>query len=141
VSRPPALDLRVTIDRVHVRTAAPGDTRPRPTFVSGYLGGGAGAPLHDHRIVIHELRIDVEAVLDAAAARSLGSQVASELAGQLAELQDRRAARIHKSASCRPIYIETLYLHLRGEPARHPATRQISAALMNAFDERVCDAS
>src|SRR4029077_15887956 len=88
------LDLRVTIERVHVRAGVRADHRPAPAFVAGYLGAIAGAPLHDHRIVIRELRIDVEAELDPSGARRLGKQVAWELAGRLAELQDARRPRI-----------------------------------------------
>jgi hypothetical protein len=139
VTRRPALDLRVTIDRVHVRAGAPTDTRP-PPVVAGYLGPHTGAPLHDHRIVIRELRIDIEAALDAALARSLGQQVARDLAGRLAELQDQRRPRITGTPSSGgPIHVETLRVHLWGEPARHPPSHQISAALMNAFEERIRD--
>jgi len=136
----PALDLRVTIDRIRVRTAAPSDTSPRPVFVTGYLDGRTGAPLHDHRIAIHELRIDVEAQLDASAARSLGHQVAKDLIAQLAVLQDQREAQIlDKPASCGPIYIETLLVQLRGEPAAYPPSQQIATALMDSVEGRVSD--
>lgn len=132
------LDLRVTIQRVRVRSSAPADRRPPPVFVTGYLGPNIGAPLHDHGIVIRELRIDVEAALDAPAARSLGKQVAWDLAGQLAALQDQRRLYItRKPSSGGPIHVETLRVHLRGEVARHPPSHQISAALMTAFEERV----
>lgn len=135
------LDLRVTIERVHVRAGAPPDLRQPPAFVAGYLGAYAGAPPHDHRIVIRELRIDVEAELDALRARHLGKQLAWALAGRLAELQDRRRPHIARTPSAGgPIQVETLRVHLRGEIARHPPDDQISAALMNAFEQRVRDA-
>ncbi|MEO7732026.1 MAG: hypothetical protein ABIY55_13710 [Kofleriaceae bacterium] len=138
MSAQPTLDLRVTIDRVRVRTAALSDARPRPVLLTGYLDGRAGVPLHEHGIVIRELRIDVEAVLDAAAARRLGHRVASDLVAQLGELQDQRQARIlAKPASCGPIYIETLLLQLRGEPELHPPSHQIAAALMGEVEQRV----
>jgi hypothetical protein len=134
----PALDLRVTIDRIRVRTAALSDTRPRPVFVTGYLDGRTGGPLHDHRIAIHELRIDVEAQLDASAARRLGNQVARDLIAQLALIQVQREAQIlDKPASCGPIYIETLLVHLRGEPAGHPPSHQIATALMDNVEGRI----
>jgi hypothetical protein len=133
-----AFDLGVTIDRVRVRAGASAEPRPRPVFVTGYVGGHAGAPLHDHRIVIRELCIDIEAAVDASDARRVGKQVASELASRLALLQDQRRPRIiTKPSSGGPICVETLHLHLRGEVARHPPGESISAALMNAFEARV----
>lgn len=133
-----ALDLSVAIERVRVRTCALADHRPAPIFVAGYLGASAGAPLHVHRIVIRELRIDVEAALDASAARGLGRDVAADLAGRLAELQAQRRPRLADTPSAGgPIEIETLCVHLRGEVARHPPSREIAAALTHAFEDRV----
>jgi hypothetical protein len=130
------VDLRVTIERVRVHTGAR-DVAPGPAFVTGH-GGSAGAAPGDHRIVIHQLCIDVEAELDEARARSLGKQVASDLADQLAALQAERLPRITASPDTGgPIHIETLRLYLRGEPARHPSSREICAALMTAFEQRV----
>jgi hypothetical protein len=137
--RPP-LDLRVAIERVHVRAGVLDEPASRPGLVTGYLGGRTGAPLHDHRIVIRELHIDVEATLDGAAAHRLGKDVAWELAGRLAGLQERRWPRIAGTPSAGgPIFVETLRVHLWGDPERHPPAHQISAALMNAFEERVLD--
>lgn len=137
-----ALDLCVAIERVHVRTGAIADHRPPTVLVAGYLGASPGAVPHDHRIVIRELRIDVEAELDPPAARRLGKQVAWDLAGRLAELQDQRRPYVADTpAAGGPIHVETLRLHLRGEVARHPSPQQIAAALMSAFEARVLDAA
>lgn len=125
------LDLRVTIERVRVRTAVH-DASPGPAFVTG-RGRSTGAAPGDHRIVIHELRIEVEAELDKTRARELGKQVAWGLADQLAGRQRDRAA----SAAGGPIHIETLRLYLRGEPARHPSSHEICAALMTAFEQGI----
>src|SRR5437764_1112515 len=85
-----ALDLRVAIDRIHVccgmLTARPAP----PPLLTGRLASSASPPPGDHRIVIRALQIDVEADLDASAARRLGNDVARELASRLAALQDRR---------------------------------------------------
>jgi len=135
------LDLGVTIERVRVRAGATAEPRPRPAFVTGYLGAAAGAALHDHRVVIRELHIDVEAELDAAGARHLAREVAGELARRLAELQARRAPHIARTPSAGgPVHVETLRVHLRGDPARHPPSHQISLALMTAFEGRLRDA-
>jgi hypothetical protein len=134
----PAIDLGITIERVRVRTRAPADDRPPPVLVAGYLGASAGAPPHDHRIVIRELRIDVEAELDAAGARILGNQVAHDLAGHLAELQAHRP-RIAGDAG--PIHVETVRVRLWGHVALHPSSQHIAAALIDAFEEEVRDAT
>lgn len=133
------LDLGVAIERVRVRAGVLVDHRPAPVFVAGYLGPQAGARAHDHRIVVHELCIDVEAELDASGAHGLGKQVAWDLVGRLAELQDRRLRRIESRKAGGPIHVETLRLHLRGESTRHPPSDQICTALMTAVEERIRD--
>jgi len=137
------LDLRVSIDRVRVRTGAPPDTRAAPAFIAGYLGAHAGAPPHDHRIVIRELRLDVEAALDAPAARQLGKQVATALVERLAAHQRCRlpaAAAAAPRALGGPIRVEVLRVRLWGERTRHPAPQQIADAAMTAFEAEVRDA-
>ena len=144
------LDLRVSIDRVRVRTGAPPDTRAAPAFIAGYLGAHAGAPPHDHRIVIRELRLDVEAALDAPAARQLGKQVATALVERLAAHQRCRlpaaaaASPAGAAAAPRalggPIRVEVLRVRLWGERTRHPAPQQIADAAMTAFEAEVRDA-
>lgn len=132
------LDLGVTIERVRVRCSAPADHRRPPLSLTGYLDGRAGAPLHDHRIVVRELRIDVEAQLDASRARSLGKAVAGDLADRLAALQTRRQPSITRApATGGPIHVALLCVHLRGEPARHPPSREISAALIAPIEGRL----
>jgi hypothetical protein len=133
------VDLRVTIQRVRVRTGVLG-AAAGPAFVAGH-GGHAGAAPGDHRIVIHELCIDIEAELDEARARDLGKQVAWDLADQLAELQEQRRPHIAASGSGGPIHVETLRLYLRGEPARHPSSHEACAALRTALEQRVRDAN
>jgi hypothetical protein len=129
-----ALDLRVTIERVRVRTGVHA-VASGPAFVTG-RGRSAGAAPGDHRIAIHELRIDVEAELDETSARSLGKQVAWGLVERLAERQHERLSRLTASPDAGgPIHIETLRLYLRGEPARHPSSHEICAALMTAFEQ------
>lgn len=130
------LDLGVTIEHVRVRTAAL-ETGPAPVFVAGYGGTYTGARPGDHRIVIHELCIEIEAALDASDAHGLARQLASELAARLAELQDQRRATAPATG---PIHVETLRLRLRGERSRHPPSQQICAALMTAFQQGVRDA-
>jgi hypothetical protein len=138
VSQP--LDLGVTIERVRVRPGTPAGNRPRRVFVTGFLTTPTAPAPHDHHIVVHELRIDIEATLDASRARGLATQVAWELANQLADLQAERYPRIAgQHAAGGPIRVETLHLHLRGELARHPPSHHISTALMTAFQERVGD--
>jgi hypothetical protein len=132
------LDLGVTIEHVRVRTAAL-ETGPAPVFVAGYGGAYAGARPGDHRIVIHELCIEIEAALDASDAHGLARQLASELAARLAELQDQRQSRASAPATG-PIHVETLRLRLRGERSRHPPSQQICAALMTALQQGVRDA-
>lgn len=132
------LDLGVTIERVRVRCRAPAERRQPPLSLVGYLDGRTGAPLHDHRIVVRELRIDIEAALDASRARSLGKAVAAELADQLAALQARRQPSIaHAPATGGPIRVASLCVHLWGEPDRHPPSRDISAALIAPLEERL----
>ena len=132
------LDLGVTIERVRVRCCAPADRRRPALSLTGYLDGRAGAPLHDHRIVVRELRIDVEAQLDASHARSLGKAVAGDLADRLAALQTRRQPSITRTpATGGPIHVGLLCVHLWGEPARHPPSRDISAALIAPIEERL----
>jgi hypothetical protein len=135
----PTLDLGVTIERVRVRAGAVIDHGPAPVFVAGYLGPYAGAPPHDHRIVVHELCIEVEAELDASGAHGLGKQLAWDLVGRLAALQDRRRPRIERRKAGGPIRVETLRLYLRGEISLHPPSDQICTALMTAVEERVRD--
>ncbi|HEY6180489.1 MAG TPA: hypothetical protein VIX73_38870 [Kofleriaceae bacterium] len=137
----PVLDLRIAIDRIHVCCGALAVRPAPPPLVTGRLGGGAGARPGDHRIVIRELRIDVEAELDATAARRLGNDVARELAARLAALQDRRQPGRSHARAAGPIQVETLRVHLWGEAARHPPSPQIAEALMTALEERVGDAS
>jgi len=132
------LDLGVTIERVRVRCGAPVDRSRSPLSITGYLDGRNGAPLHDHRIVVRELRIDVEAALDAPRARGLGQAVASELAARLAALQTAREPSISLSRTTGgPIHVALLRVHLWGAPARHPASREICAALMAPLEERL----
>jgi hypothetical protein len=132
------LDLGVTIERVRVRCGASGDGRPSPLSMTGYLDGRAGAPLHDHRIVVRELRIDVEAQLDASRARSLGKAVAGDLADRLAALQTERQPSITRTPTTGgPIHVALLRVHLWGEPARHPTSHAICAALMAPLEERL----
>jgi hypothetical protein len=135
-----ALDLRVTIERVRVRTRVH-DVASGPAFVTGHSGSAGAAP-GDHRIVIHELRIDVEAELGETSARSLGKEVAWALADQLAERQRARLSQLAASPDTGgPIHVETLRLYLRGEPARHPSNHEICAALMTAFERGIRHAS
>jgi len=136
----PVLDLRIAIDRIHVSCGALVARPAPPPLITGRLGPITGAPPGDHRIVIRELQIDVEDDLDAAAARRLGSDVARELAGRLAELQHRRRPGAPDARTAGPIHIETLRVHLWGETARHPPSPQIAAALFAALEERVGDA-
>jgi len=132
------LDLGVTIERVRVRCGAPVDRSRSPLSITGYLDGRHGAPLHDHRIVVRELRIDVEAALDAPRARSLGEAVARELSDRLAALQTEREPSIARARTTGgPIHVARLRVHLWGEPARHPASREICAALMVPLEERL----
>jgi hypothetical protein len=131
------LDLRVTIERVRVRTGVL-EASPRPAFAAG--GTAAAAP-GNHRIVIHELCIDVEAEIDATRARALGKDVARDLAGKLAELQDERRPDRADAQAPGPIHVETLRLYLRGDPERHPSSHEICAALMTAFEQRVLHAT
>jgi hypothetical protein len=140
------LDLRVSIDRVRVRTGSPPDTRAAPAFIAGYLGTQAGAPPHDHRIVIRELRLDVEAALDAPAARQLGKQVATALVERLAAHQRCRLPAVTAAAPAPartlggPIRVEVLRVRLWGERTHHPAPPQIADAAMTAFEAKVRDA-
>ncbi|HEX3765603.1 MAG TPA: hypothetical protein VHW23_43205 [Kofleriaceae bacterium] len=132
------LDLRVTIERVHVRCRATAERRRPPLSLVGYLDGRAGAPPHDHRIVVRELRIDVEATLDASRARSLGKAVAAELADQLATLQaERTPSIVDAPATGGPIHVALLCVYLWGEPARHPPSRDICTALIAPLEERI----
>lgn len=105
-----ALDPGVTIERVRVRCRAHADHRRSPLFMTGHLDGRAGALRHDHRIVIRELRIDVEALLGASRARSLGKAIAGELADRLAALQARRQPGITRTpATGGPIRVALLW--------------------------------
>lgn len=132
------LDLGIAIERVRVRCNAPVDRRRSPVSITGYLDGRNGAPLHDHRIVVRELRIDVEAALDAHRARSLGKAVASELADRLAALQTERRPSIARARTTGgPIHVALLRVHLWGDPARHPPSHAICAALMTPLEERL----
>lgn len=143
----PPLDLRVTIERVRVCAGAPPDTRAAPAFVAGYLGGQAGAHPCDHRIVIHELRLDVEAALDAATARQLGRKVASELGDRLAAHQRARlratlaaGTPAMPSPDGGPIRVEAIRVRLWGDRMHHPAAPQIADAAMTALEAKVRDA-
>ena len=132
------LDLGVTIERVRVRCSARADRRLPALTLTGYLDGRAGAPLHDHRIVVRELRIDVEAALDASRARGLGEAIATDLADRLAALQTRRQPSIARApATGGPIHVGLLCVHLWGELARHPPRGDISAALIAPIEERL----
>ena len=129
------LDLSVAIERVRVRTCVTGERRG-PLYLTGHAGA-PGASLHDHRIVIRALHVDIEAALDDAPARRLGAQVARALASGLAGLQDRRAERVARAPETGgPIHVEAMRAYVRGEVDRHPASSQIAAALQHAFEQR-----
>jgi hypothetical protein len=141
------LDLRVSIDRVRVRAGSPPDTRPAPAFVVGYGGRPPGASPHDHRIVIRELRLDVEATLDASTARHLGKQVASELVDRLAAHQRARLRQASNAPAAAPraiggpICVETVHVRLWGDRSHQLAAPQIADAAMTAFEAKVRDAA
>ncbi len=128
------IDAGVIIERVRVRVA-PDANAARPVADLVPLARGRG---RDHRIVVHELRIDSEAALGELEARRLGERIAGALGLQLAAIQDRRVAAIcaGRSRGGR-VEVQTLQLVLRGAEAERPDLRAITGALAAAVERGV----
>jgi hypothetical protein len=131
---PMPIDAGVVIDLVRVRVnprelaPPPARERTRPAPVRA----------RDHRIVVHELRIDTEAALGELEARRLGERVAGALGEALAVLQARRVDAIcaGRSRGGR-IWVRALRVVLRGAQAERPDLRAIVLALAGAVERRV----
>lgn len=125
------IDAGVVIDRVRVRVK-PREVEPPPMSERRRPARQHAA---DHRIVVHELRIDTEAALDELEARRLGERVAGALGDGLTALQARRADAICAGRSRGgSIWVRTLRVVLRGGDAERPDVRAISLALAGAVE-------
>jgi hypothetical protein len=125
------IDASVVIDRVRVRVKA---REIEPPLVNERTPP-ARQHAADHRIVVHELRIDTEAALGELEARRLGERVAGALGEGLTAWQARRADAIcaGRSRGGR-ICVRTLRVVLRGGDAERPDARAIALALAGAVE-------
>jgi hypothetical protein len=128
---PTSIDAGVVIDRVRVRVK-PREVEPPP--MSERLRP-ARQHAADHRILVHELRIDTEAALGELDARRLGERVAGALGERLTVLQTRRVDAIcaGRSRGGR-IQIRTLRVVVRGADAERPDIQAIALALASAME-------
>jgi hypothetical protein len=125
------IDAGVVIARVRVRVKPP-EVEPPP--VSEWMRP-ARQHAADHRIVVHELRIDTESALGELEARRLGERIAGALGERLTTLQARRADAIcaGRSPGGR-ICVRTLRVVLRGADAEWPDLGAIGLALAGAVE-------
>lgn len=128
---PTAIDAGVVIDRVRVRVRPRGAELPP---ISERIRPVRGQAM-DHRIVVHELRIETEALLGELEARRLGERIAGALGERLTELQARRADAIvaGRSRGGR-LQVRALRVVLRGAEAERPDPRAIALALTGAVE-------
>jgi hypothetical protein len=128
---PTAIDASVVIDRVRVRVTP---REVEPPQVSERVRP-ARPHAADHRLVVHELRIDTEAPLGELEARRLGERVTDALGEQLTALQARRVDAIcaGRSRGGR-IQVRALRAVLRGADTGQPDVHAIALALAAAVE-------
>ncbi len=93
---------------------------------------------NDHRIVVDELSIEVDATLDPNSARRLGKSISQTIGENLRDFQQRRYdSFIAGRSSGGLLLIRALRVRLRNMEARYPDSRAIAVSLSSQLERRV----